>query len=357
MLLAQALQSRWKFWGRNEQLILMSLAIILSSYSITKGAAQFGSVQPGSGITVFGRVSLPDGKPAIRVKVILEGPRGLARDTLTDDQGNYEIRGLISGRYRITATNPNAPEQYSDPAESDTTRAYASRLQINVHLRLPLTTNNNYFNPGTVNVNEAAQNIPKIARKAFEKGLNLQQENQIEQALSQYNQAIKLHPEYFQALTERANLFMQLNRLLEAEADFAQALKLNGKYVPAWRGISYCQIQQKNFAAAVRNLETAFALEPNAPMTLLLLGYGNLSLNRYEEAKQCLQEALRLDEKSAARAHLYLAEIFAHEHQFKQAADKIREYLKAKPEAADAVHLKELEQQWRRRGEAAKTQP
>ena len=95
------------------------------------------------------------------------------------------------------------------------------------------------------------------------------------------------------------------------------------------------------------NLENAFALEPNVPLTLLLLGYGNLSLNRYEEAKQCLQAALQIDEKSAARAHVYLGEIFAHEQQFKKAADKIGQYLKLKPDAVDAKQLKELEAQWR----------
>ena len=88
-------------------------------------------------------------------------------------------------------------------------------------------------------------------------------------------------------------------------------------------------------------------LEPNVPLTLLLLGYGNLSLNRYDAAKQCLQEALRIEEKSAARAHVYLGEIFAHEQKFKDAADALGKYLKLKPDAADAKQLQELEAQWR----------
>src|SRR5215475_4207190 len=278
-------------------------------------------------ITVFGRVSLPDGKPASRVQVKLEMSSGLKREILSDDQGNYEFRGLGSGRYRLSATNPDAPEQYSERAESDSTRAFSNRVQIDVYLRLPLHSDKREAKPGTVSVAEATQNIPKAARKAYDQGVKLQKENQSDKALAAFNQAVELYPEYFQALTERANLLMGGGKLTEAGADFERALKLNDKYVPALRGLGYCQIQQKQFEAAVSNLERAFVMEPKVPLTLLLLGYANLSLSRYEPAKQCLEEALKLGPESAARAHVYLAEVLAHEQKFKEAADSIRRYL------------------------------
>ena len=123
--------------------------------------------------------------------------------------------------------------------------------------------------------------------------------------------------------------------------------------IAALRGIGYCQIQRKKFYEALGNLEKAYVLEPNAPMTLLLLGYANLSLNRHEEARQCLQQALKLNAESAARAHVYLAEILAHEQKFKEAADEIRAYLKANPNASDAASLQKMEADWRARGKDA----
>jgi tetratricopeptide (TPR) repeat protein len=305
------------------------------------------------GMTIFGRVYLPDGQPAVRAKVKVEIVNGLVREVWSDDQGNYEFRGMPAGRYRLSATNPEAAEQYSEPAESDSTRSYANRLHVNVYLRLP-TEHGKAAPPGVVSVAEAAQNIPKAARNAYEQGLKSQKENQAEKALAAFDQAIELYPEYFQALAERGNLRMARNRLLDAAADFERALELNGKYVPALRGLGYCQLQQKQFAAGVANLERAYALAPNVALTLLLLGYGNLSLNRHEAAKQCLREALRLDPAGAARAHVYLAEVFAHEGKFKEAADAIRAYLKVKPDAADAAKLKEMEADWRARGKPSK---
>ncbi|HEU0184468.1 MAG TPA: tetratricopeptide repeat protein, partial [Blastocatellia bacterium] len=328
--------------------VLLSLAIY--SVFIASPAGQ-------GGVAVFGRVSLPDGRPAARVRVFIETNNGLKREMLSDDQGNYEFRGLGGGRYRLSAINPNEPKQYSEPAESDTGRAAVSnRFQVDIYLRLPQHDTETTYNPGVVNAAEAAQNIPKAARKAYDQGVRLQKENQQEKAFIAFNQAIELYPEYFQALTERANLLMGGGQLAKAAADFERALRLNEKYVPALRGLGYCQIQQKQFEAAVSNLERAFAMDPKVPLTLLLLGYANLSLNRYEPAKQCLEEALKLGPESAARAHVYLAEVFANEQKFKEAADSIRRYLNLKPDAADAANLRKMESDWRERGKAVKDQ-
>jgi tetratricopeptide (TPR) repeat protein len=328
------------------------LTLLFGGVSIA-GAA----IKQGGGFVIFGRVNLPNGRPATtRMKVFIEGVNGLRRDILSDDQGNYEFRGISGGRYYVHATNPGAPEQYCDPIEADTARAYAGRLQVDINLKLPLHKEKKDVNPGIVSVSEAAQNIPKPALKAYEQGLKLQKENQREKALNSFNQAIELYPEYFQALTERANLLMGGGQLAEAVADFERALRLNEKYVPALRGLGYCQMQQKQFEAAVSNLERAFVMEPQAPLTLLLLGYANLSLGRYEPAKQCLEEALKLGPESAARAHVYLAEVFAHEQKFKEAADSIRRYLALNPDAADAASLRKMESDWRERGKAIKDQ-
>lgn len=327
-----------------KSIFLIAAIYFLFGHAISVWAAWQGA------FLIFGRVSLPDGQPAVRVKVFIETMSGLKRDVLTDQEGNYEFRGMSAGRYRVFATNPDAPEQFSEPAESDTTRSFANRLQINVYLRLPLHSDKKDAKPGTISVAEATQNIPKDARKAYDQGMKLHKENRSQQALEQFNKAIELYPAYFQALTERGNLLMQHNKLVESETDFVRALQINDKYAPAYRGIGYCQIQQKQFQAAVSNLEKSFALEPNVPMTLLLLGYANLSLSHYEEARQCFQQALKLGADSAARAHVYLAEIYAHEQKFKEAADSIAAYLKANPNAADAANLRKMEADWRERG-------
>ncbi len=341
------------YWFKIYFISVLSVFSVVCSVSVY-GAIQIGGITQGGGFTVFGRVSLPDGKPAARVKVFIEATSGFQRQTISDDQGRYEFRGLGGGRYRVSATNPEAPEQYSDPAESDTTRAYSNRLQIDVYLRLPLQKGKQNLKPGIVSVAEAAQDIPKPARQAYEKGLKFQKENQADKALVSFNQALEIYPEYFQALTDRANLLMQQNKLAEALADFDRALQIDGDYSPALRGAGYCNIQQRKYDVAVGQLEKSLAREPNIPLTHMLLGYANLSLNRYDQAKLSLQQALKLGADNVVRARVYLAEVLAHEQKFKEAADEIRTYLRLKPEAADAESLRKLEADWRAKGKVAK---
>ena len=325
-----------------------SRCLFLLCLATTVAHAQLGTVG-GPGFIVFGRVYLPNGKPASRMKVYLEMPNGLSRYIPCDDGGNYEFRGMPGGRYKVKAVNPDDAEQYSDTAESDSTRAYANRVQVDVYLRLPVKHPAENTKPEVIHIAEASQNIPKTARKAFEQGLKLQKENQLDQALTQFDQAIAQYPAYFQALTERGSLRMARNQLNEAAADFIAALKHNDKYVLALRGLGYCQLQQKQYDAALANLENAYKLAPQVGLTLMLLGYANLSVERYEPARECLTESLRLDPQGAARAHVYLAEMLAHEQKFKEAADEIQTYLKVNPQAADAAQLKALEVKWRER--------
>jgi tetratricopeptide (TPR) repeat protein len=339
-------QERLGLHGGNKLFTLICAAVLTLSFA---GSAPAKDAVRQGGFTVYGRVSLPDGRPAARVKVSLETPNGLKRETLSDDQGNYEFRGIISGRYRLSAVNPNEPKQFSDRAESDSTRAFANRVQVDIYLRLPQDDSSGPSDkPGTVNVSEAVK-IPKPARKAYEQGLRSQKENRLDQALAAFNQAIEIHPRYFQALTDRGNLHMQQNRLAEAMADFELALQINGQYSPALRGAGYCNIQQRKYEVAIGQLEKSLIYEPKIALSHMLLGYANLSLNRYEEAKRELEQSLKLGPESVVRARVYLAEVLAHEQKFKEAADEIRAYLRLRPDAADAESLKKLEADWRAR--------
>ncbi|MFN0124694.1 MAG: hypothetical protein ACKV2V_29680, partial [Blastocatellia bacterium] len=85
-----------------------------------------------------------------------------------------------------------------------------------------------------------------------------------------------------------------------------------------------------------------------------LIGYAHLSLNKYNEAGAALGQALKLDADKVIRARVYLAEVSAHAQKFREAADEIRAYLRAKPDAGDAENLRRLEADWRARAKSQK---
>src|SRR5262245_59600137 len=108
MLDSQSPQPRPGFLGRDRLLALVSLTLLFGNSPTVGGAIHLGAVQQGGGFVIFGRVRLPDGHPAkTRMKVFIEAMNGLRRDTLSDNDGNYEFRGMSGGRYRVYAINPD----------------------------------------------------------------------------------------------------------------------------------------------------------------------------------------------------------------------------------------------------------
>ena len=77
----------------------------------------------GTSYVIYGRVARPDDSPAARAIVKISGQVGLAREVYTDDVGRYEIRDLPGGRYRLTAVNPAAPDQFAESVDVDLNRA------------------------------------------------------------------------------------------------------------------------------------------------------------------------------------------------------------------------------------------
>ena len=309
------------------------------------------SAKAQGGLTLFGRVHLPDGQPAPRVKVRVEVVNGFAREVLTDDQGNYEFRGVVAGRYRMMASHPNRPELATEPAESDSTRSYANRLQLDLYFQLPREGMPPSIPPGTIDVREmkGAAAVPAATRKAWQQARRHLEAREWEKARRQLDRVIEQSPAFIEAWIERGQVGIEQQRHGEAAQDFAEALRLDPRLAPAHRGLGLCLLQGGRFEEAVGSLERAYALAPEDAQTLLLLGYGNLSLTRVDLARQCLEEALRLDPRGALRAHVYLGQVKAHGGDFAGAVASLRRYFEAVPTPVDGQRLRALEADWQRR--------
>lgn len=303
-------------------------------------------------VTIEGQVSLPDDRPATHVRVKLSTPSGITRETLTNDNGRYEFTEVLPGTYYLTANSLIDPSLNSDRIQTDTSQTITGNVSVDVSLRAAPAVAGGGTKPSVITVAEAEQRVPKEARKAFKQGLKLKGDNQPDKALASISQAIELYPEYFQALTQRGDLYLSMHKLAEAAADFDRALKVNALYEPALRGAGYCRLEKGDFAEAARYLDQAARAAPDNASTLLLLGIAKLELNRTEEARQALRKALELDAVGAARAHIHLAKLYAREHQYQQAADELHLYLETAVTDPDLAELRRVEAQWRARAQA-----
>jgi tetratricopeptide (TPR) repeat protein len=273
---------------------------------------------------------------------------GQVREAFTNDQGRFEFTDVQGGVFSLVASNPADPNQKSDVVERETpSRVLTDHMYVNLSLSEGGPAKSP--KPGVIAVEDADRKVPKAAQKAFRQGLKSKDDNDLLKALEGFSQAIVLYPEYLRALVERGDIYIAQRKLEEAAADFQRAVKISDHDGPALRGAGYCKLEKREFPAAVELFEKSLSADPNNANTHLLLGIANLELDRREPARDALQKALSFDTQPVPRAHIYLANLYARERQFRQAADELHKYLEAEPMAADASGLKEVEAKWRAR--------
>jgi len=292
---------------------------------------------------IYGRVAQPDDTPAVRAVVNITDHTGFDRQVYSDDAGRFEIKDLPRGRYYLTASNPSAPDQYTEAVVVELSATSTFVVATNIFLRAQITKEARpEKKPGVISVGEEKQDAPKTARKAFAQGTKLRAERKYDQALKKFNRAIELHPSYFQALTERGNLLVAMSKLPEAMQDFERALALNSHYGPALSGSGTCKFQLGRYADAIADLERATDAEPGNPTNYYFMGIAEVALDRREQARAALLKALSIDPMSSARAHVHLATLFIRENRPQEAVREIESYFEAVPNPPDKEKLNSI---------------
>lgn len=120
-----------------------------------------------------------------------------------------------------------------------------------------------------------------------------------ELAVTRYEAARKLRPEY-KALTVRlGNVRLDLNQLDAAQAEFQQVVDSAGLEAASLYGLGQVALLQRDFATAIDYFERALAIEPAATRIHYPLAQALRAVKRNAEAKQHL--ALRGDQLPSIR--------------------------------------------------------
>ncbi|NEU76252.1 tetratricopeptide repeat protein [Hassallia byssoidea VB512170] len=118
-----------------------------------------------------------------------------------------------------------------------------------------------------------------------------------EEALKDFDQAIKLKPEYDWAIARRGQSYRFMQRYEEALKDFDCAIELNPKsdFAIARRGETYRLI--KRYEEALKDYNQAIELNPKLDWAIARRGQTYLMLKRHEEALKDFDCAIELNRK------------------------------------------------------------
>ncbi len=312
-------------------------ALILLSLSL-------GTFTYGQSSRITGNVFGSDRRPVAEVVVELLNELGsILMRQKTGGGGDYSFGGLTTGRFtvRVRPFGTNYEEQ-SQEVELVTYvggRQIADMQQRDFYLKQRKTASNRPLgNPGIV----FAQDVPEVAKKLFESGVEHLDGNRVDAGLKDLTDAITAFPDYYAALERLGLEQIKLGKLEDARNRLEKAVAVNERASNCWYGLAYTYFGLAQIEKAVSAAKKAATLSPNSPEIALFLGLALRKNTQYVEAEAALLNAVKLSDGTLADAHWNLALLYTHNlKKYKESADELEKYLKLKPDHPNASLLRE----------------
>lgn len=292
--------------------------------------------------TIRGKIFLPSGGvPDQRMRVVLElTTGGVAQETFSDSIGNFEFRMMPSNSYKVVV--PSDHQNFEPAAETVEVFGNFSRtFTVQVYLRNK--------DEGLVRTKDRIltvaelQEVPKPAKKLYEQGLKRAKENKPTEAIKQFEEALKIFPEYLLALNKMGEQYVALEQPDKAEEIFENTIKVNAKYPLARINLGMLYFKTKRYEPAIAQLEEAIHSDDSYPMAHLYLGLTMMEKQppEVDRAEKELTKACELGGKEFSYVRLHLFNLNLRRQSLDKAALQLEAYLRESPNAQNAPQVRD----------------
>lgn len=293
----------------------------------------------GGSNVIQGRVYFPEGRPPDkRLRVNLESTDDMTRSTQTDQDGAFRFNGLKSGSYTVVV---EGGKEYENASERVFFEGGLRNTGVPIHLKSKAES-------------AALARIPSAARDSYSKGVDAAAKGESKKAAEFLATAVKLYPDFPQALTELGRQYLLLNQMDRAAETYRALLKLKQADASAQLNlgialynVSLALLNEKKvdeanqkLAEAEQSLRQAIALKIPGPNPHYYLGLTLIRFRKYDEAQKEMELAIANGGEGLALAHKYLGGLYMTAKRHKQAADHLEKYLQLEPKAKDAEQIK-----------------
>jgi len=196
---------------------------------------------------------------------------------------------------------------------------------------------------------------PKNARKAFQKGLDLERKKKLDEAQASFQQAVEEYSKYAEAWFELGRLQATHGQAEPARKSFDEAISADAKFVPPYIEIATLEFQAQRWQEVADTTDKAMRLDPfTFPQAFFFNAVANYNLRRVDVAEQSALRAQKLDTRHQIPqvSHL-LGVILADRHDYSAAAAQMRDYLKFAPQARDAATVRSQLEIWEKQSSGA----
>ena len=300
---------------------VITIWVVILFYS-PSSRAQLGTIDRGGG-AISGSVLIEgENQPAARVKVDLRPVfGGMPSTSYTDSNGHFEAHGVAGDAYVVRVAEPNY-----EPVEQTVNRTEA-RSGLVIYLRK--TGKSPFERDGVVSVRDLK--VPEKARREFEKGYQRLAKSDPDGGLKQFQKAVEIFPDYYDAYYHMGVADLELRRWEDAESSLQRAIELaDGRHAQPYLALGALYCDKKAFPDAERVLHRALEIDASSSQGYVFLGQAVYGLNRMDEAEKHAQAALSRKSDEAS-AYLLLTNIHIKKNNYAMAQNDLEAYLKLKP--------------------------
>lgn len=240
------------------------------------------------------------------------GPRG-------DSEGNTDcdLRAQLSG-FRSSSISLNNPAAYDGTSVGV------------IWLHRIAASGENLVSISTLTA-------PKNAKKNFEKGRELARMGKVSDAVSSFQKAVKIDPQFAEAWVGLGFAQYQMNAQDAAEKSVMKAREVDPKLPGIYQILGYIASDRKDWKSAAQYLEEAERLNPmSSALPWYISAVAYYEMHRFNEAEKSIRQEMRIDtERRYRRAQFLLGLILVARNEIVTGTQALREYLAGTPDPSD----------------------
>jgi tetratricopeptide (TPR) repeat protein len=145
----------------------------------------------------------------------------------------------------------------------------------------------------------AEEEIARSVGPYFERGRGYVAKGDFDQAVEQYNEALKIDPKYAVTYNNRGNAYYFKKDYSRAIADYDEAIRLDPKYAVAYNNRGNANLGKKDYDRAIADYSEALKLDPKNAVAYYSRGDAYFRKKDYVRAIPDYGEAIKLDPKNA----------------------------------------------------------
>ena len=173
-----------------------------------------------------------------------------------------------------------------------------------------------------------------LALAYFNRGL-LWSEDEYDQAIDDYNEAIRLNPKSVRAYNSRGNAWSRKLDYDRAIADYDKAIQLDPQFAKAYSNRGAAWSKKVNYDRAIADEDEAIRLDPQLAPAYVNRGFAWGNKGNYDQAVADEDEAIRLNPKFAL-AYSYRGFAWGRKGNYDQAVADEDEAIRLDPQLAQA---------------------